>query len=220
MLSCFSFLIEQNSFLSQGVLFTWLALLLHCVVLFCGYASRLTAIMTNLKYQWCLFSKWNQENNTIYPAPPCLHCFCPLPTRKAGWSTAAVCYTAEWTTVLSGRPEGELGKWAWPQEEEDSFCFVPTGTMQTQEHQGLAVGLLWVLSQSHSAAELPGGQQYADNMHFFSKTKYSLPRNIVMVLHCLFWHTHSDFSPGIKYITFVYLEPEFHRFQEDSEEAW
>lgn len=32
----------------------------------------------------------------------------------------------------------------------------------------------------------------------------------------MFWH----FSPGIKYIAFVYLELEFHRFQEDSEETW
>lgn len=51
----------------------------------------------------------------------------------------------------------------------------------------------------------------------FPKTKYS---GISLWIYIVCFDTHLDkFSPGNKYIAFVYLEPEFHRFQEDFEEA-
>lgn len=92
--------------------------------------------------------------------------FCPYrvslsPSREAGRGSAAIRHAAERAAVLAGCTEGELSQWAGPEEEEDGVCLVTAGTMQAQEHKGPAAGLLRVLPQPYTAAELSGAHSYS-----------------------------------------------------------
>lgn len=90
----------------------------------------------------------------------CLYRVSLSPSREAGRGSAAIRHAAERAAVLAGCTEGELSQWAGPEEEEDGVCLVTAGTMQTQEHKGPAAGLLRVLPQPYTAAELSGAHSY------------------------------------------------------------
>lgn len=93
--------------------------------------------------------------------------------------------------------------------------------MQTQEHQGPAASLLRVLPQPHTAAELPGQQQRADYLHFSKENQsYSQEYDVFTCFRkCLLMHILTSLVLVLNILPFVFVEPEFHRFQEDSEEA-
>lgn len=90
----------------------------------------------------------------------CLYRVSLSPSREAGRGSAAIRHAAERAAVLAGCTEGELSQWAGPEEEEDGVCLVTAGTMQAQEHKGPAAGLLRVLPQPYTAAELSGAHQH------------------------------------------------------------
>lgn len=109
------------------------------------------------------FHSQNNRNHSVVSAhcpAEALHLWAhlspPLPSRKASRGSAAIRHAAEWAAVIFGCPERELGQRAGPKEEEDGVRPVTAGAMQTQKHKGPAAGLLRVLPQPHTVAELSG----------------------------------------------------------------